>query len=331
MIKRSLFFAIILLPCIAYGADPSSNLSTNVVPPGSSPPVPAGAAAAGFTTLALNSDFTQPQAANWLGGCSVAGNGAPTNSSDNTGHNWYLNIWWSNTYQNCGVVQVSDPAFGGTVLDMPWVSKANWQQIGTVIQSAPWFSTGTAGTFPNNAYYEITMRMTPIANGAYAAFYTWPVLAMTDTSKAGLEIDVIEEDAGNLGNSDGALHNWGQPGTPGAWLWLGKGSPGLPSNFDPNQYHKFAARSTSDGTNQTTCSYIDDVFQQCVAIPGGMNANNQVARYFLIVQNACDWWNYPSNFCNGQNQHMYVKSVKVWSCPSWQTTQCNGPVDSSSP
>jgi hypothetical protein len=62
--KKKLFFAAMLVaPSLAYSAD----LTVQVVPAASSPAVPAGAQAAGFTTLAANYDFTQPLPSNWLG------------------------------------------------------------------------------------------------------------------------------------------------------------------------------------------------------------------------------------------------------------------------
>jgi hypothetical protein len=74
--KRKLFFAAMLLaPSLAYGAD----LTVQVVPAASSPAAPAGAQAAGFTTLAANYDFTQPLPSNWLG-CSPW---------DGQPHQWY--------------------------------------------------------------------------------------------------------------------------------------------------------------------------------------------------------------------------------------------------
>src|SRR5262245_25357825 len=45
--------------------------------PWSTAAIPPGAQAAGFRTLALDSDFTQPLPSGWLGGCRVAGNGEP--------------------------------------------------------------------------------------------------------------------------------------------------------------------------------------------------------------------------------------------------------------
>lgn len=73
MIKKLLFTAALLVPGLAYGQNPSANLSVQVVP-GSDPPpgtacavgpnymgaIPAAAAAAGFNTCVLNMDFSDP-------------------------------------------------------------------------------------------------------------------------------------------------------------------------------------------------------------------------------------------------------------------------------
>jgi hypothetical protein len=332
MIKRLLFFVTILLPYVAYGADPSSNLSVDVTPPGSSSTVPAGAATAGFTTLALNSDFSQPMAANWLGGCSTAGNGAPTTWGDFHGHTWWLNIWWSNSYQNCNTVQATDPVFGGTVLHMPWPSvDANYANRGTTLQTASWnYDSGNPGngdavTFPQNAYYEIVARITPVARGAYIGFWTWPSSALNGTITSGLEYDVIELDAGNLGNSDAGAHNWATGNTADGWVGFLPGG-GLPTNFDATQYHTYGMRVTSNGTNLEYCSYVDNGFVRCFSAPGGLTATEATQREILIVQNACDNWNYGGCPQQGKAQDMYVKTMRVWSCANWQSTQCNGPV-----
>src|SRR5262249_52745468 len=61
MIRRLFFMAGLLLPCLAYGSEPSTDLSVNVTPT-----PPAAAAAAGFTTLALDAEFSQPQPNGWF-------------------------------------------------------------------------------------------------------------------------------------------------------------------------------------------------------------------------------------------------------------------------
>ena len=59
----------------------------------------------------------------------------------------------------------------------------------------------------------------------------------------------------------------------------------------------------------------------------GVAPENTTERQFLVLQNACDWWNQPANGCEkGRDQRLYVKSVRVFSCGDWNTTQCNRPV-----
>jgi hypothetical protein len=308
--------------------------------------VPPGAAAAGFTTVALNSDFTQPQPANWLGGCANPGNGAPLSPmfyDDGVPHVWWQNIWWSAQYQGCATGQITDPVYGGTTLDMPWTVDNTYNSVGMVIETASWDYGKTPGEgvshdYPNNAYYEIEERQTPAAAGNYAVLNTWGPRGISPDQwtpsgySQTIEWDVMEPDAGQLYLSDAAVHNWGAGGS--ALMWVGFGPPGLPAGFDPTQYHKFGMRVTSDGTGMVGCSYIDNVFVTCKPLPGGLTAYEAAnGRNFLVLQNACDYWNQPSGTCTqGQVQHLYVKSVRVFvGCVAWQTTECNRPILTGAP
>src|SRR5712672_250684 len=84
MIKKLFFTAALLVPGIAYGADPSANLPIQIVPAG--PAVPAPAAAAGFTTRVLHSDFTSPAYADTSTWLQCAGASSP--------------IWWTTNNAN---------------------------------------------------------------------------------------------------------------------------------------------------------------------------------------------------------------------------------------
>ena len=118
--------------------------------------VPAPAAAAGFTTLALNADFTQTLPANWLGGCAVAGNGSPNNISDNTGHTWYLNYWWSSTYQNCNTAKV--PIRSSAARCSIFHGRPTVQMVSRVRSS----SSATGTTIPECQARRTISRRTPI-------------------------------------------------------------------------------------------------------------------------------------------------------------------------
>lgn len=339
MIRRSLFVAILLLPCVAY-ADPSSSLSISVVPAGSTPPVPAGAAAAGFTTLALNSDFTQQMPDKWLGGCANPGNGQPVSpqfSDDGGPHIWWLNIWWSANYQPCNVVQKADPKFGGMVLDLPWTVQNSYATVGTVLESASWNYNRSTGAgqghfYPRGKYTEIVARIEPVTQrGTYMVFHTWGQDGIAGGVPGGAEMewDVMETDADQLLYYDSAVHNWG--GSGGGWIlqpWTNL-APG--TNYDPANYNTYGLRITHDGANAVGCTYVNNVLQKCSA-PVPISSDEAAEREFLVFYTACDQWNMPNGVCNeGMQQHMYVKSVRVWSCQDWAATQCSGTVLTSTP
>jgi hypothetical protein len=295
--------------------------------------------AAGFTTLALNSDFTQPMPDKWLGGCANPGSGAgvsPQYFDDGGPHSWWMNIWWSPTYQACWTAQKQDPAFGGLVLDMPWTVDGAYEAVGTVIETASWdynrkTNTGQARTFPRGSYYEVVARITPSdQRGTYMVLHTWGQDGPAN-GNADVEWDVMETDADQLLYYDSAVHNWGNSGS--SWIlqpWTNL-APG--TNFDATKYNTYALRVTYDGaSNAVGCTYVNNIFQRCAALPNGVSAAEQAERNFLVLYTACDYWNLPSGGCKqGMEQHMYVKSVRVWSCADWQTTQCNGTVLTGAP
>lgn len=331
---RTLLFAIsaLVLAYLAYAADPLLAGLRRGAPSGGGAvalPVPAGAQAAGYTTLALNSDFTQQMATNWLGGCPVAGSGSPITDfyADDTGHTWWLNLWWSYSYQSCYTVQRADPDFGGLVLDMPWTVDNAYTSVGTALQTASWDyhgptqgNYGTANSWPIGSYYEIVARITPSsAAGTYMVLNTWGPDGIVDQScGCQMEWDVMETDDNTLANYDSAIHNQATGGvnyivSPGTW-----------PSMDPSQYNTYSLRVTTDGVNAEGCTYVNNVFQHCAPMPDGIRPNEVNGRNFLVLQNACDYWNHGGTCNQGQVQHVYVKTVRIWSCASWATTQCNG-------
>jgi hypothetical protein len=56
-IEGLLFAALLLLSAAVYGVNSTAQLTAQLVPVGSAPPIPAGAQATGFTTSAFETDF----------------------------------------------------------------------------------------------------------------------------------------------------------------------------------------------------------------------------------------------------------------------------------
>jgi hypothetical protein len=330
------------------GAAGSFSYPSAVVPAATSDQaIPASAAAARFTTLAFNSDFTEQLPANWLGGCPVAGNGRPVLpwNTDNTGHIWWQNIWWAKTYLPCQTVQVQDVTYGGLVLDMPWVVDARNGKIGNVIQSMSEDGV-TANDLPPNFYLEYTIRVTPLGDGRrgpYTVLNTWPTEGGARFTQAvGYEVDVAETSASFINGWTAGTHNWGTGFAAFAWApfsWSGSKRINVSDyDVDITKYNTFGARMTSDGsTAAEACFYINNIFVNCQNVQPssdfgpdqyGHFGNNFAQRLFLVLQGACENWN---NAClpDGTLQHVYVKSVRAWSCANWRNGDghaCDRPV-----
>jgi hypothetical protein len=180
---------------------------------------------------------------------------------------------------------------------MPWTVDNAYSGVGMVIQTASWddhATYGTANSFPHNSYYELVARITPALPGAYFVLNTCASERIYDQNQAGIEWDVI---GNQLWKYDAEVHN---TDISSALTWTGQAfgsNPGMPASYDPNQYHTFGMRVTSDGTNMTGCSYIDNNFIDCKPLPGELPASKAVQRNFLVLQNARDWWNYQTHGC----------------------------------
>lgn len=295
----------------------------------SQPSIPPPAARAGFTTLALDFDATHQLPSHWLGGCNVAGNGDPVNHTDVTGFILYQNIFWSHDAVSCITTQVQDdPLYGsGLVVDMPWVATTvhplylagnSLTTLSPNYQDDP--SSYPGATFPYNVYIEVEARSAPILPAITMSLFTW---LPSDTN---VEIDVVETDAGR-GLFSAAIHNHITSDVDDAhYIWNDIDGPAhLPKGFDPSAYHRWGVLSTSDGTNLKACSYVDDRLMTCQLLPSGLTAGEQTQRMILILGNACDLWNQvETHHCqDGLTQHLYLRKLRVFSCASWVTSQCN--------
>jgi hypothetical protein len=326
-----LFLLVVLLaPSLAYAGSPSADLSVQIVPPAPPgiPAVPAGAKAAGFTTLAANYDFTIPFGqsgglpTNWLG-C------AP---HDGAVHSWYQGIYSTSQNWPCAgrFTQVTDPLTGTMALQISWVGTDYNPECGgsdclnvAMMTTEDSSSGGSRTTTFPNAYFEIVYRATPTTTNSpdspTSAFWQLQNSQYLVGFLTGLELDHIEMYGANLSGEYGsAVHDWaggGSGGNPNQFVWHGARYTLGPS-YDPSKYHTYAGRLTSDGSTRTAyCVYVDGSQYGCVgpwSMPGG--ANEYANRNFLILNTGGD----------NQSRQMYVQRITVWSCAQWQTQICNG-------
>ena len=219
---------------------------------------------------------------------------------------------------NDGGTQVFDLEFQPGYLSSG-VGDTELATTNTINHSPP--SPKTVG-FPQGIYYEIVARETsgtaascPYGTGGspncllYDA-WEWPV-------SGGVEWDFVEVYANRL--AGGAAHPGNNPPPYGIGL-------------DWTAYHTFGMRITTDGNSGAMCSYLDGSQVGC-GIP--FSPIPQVNNYLRLSVGPLNTNGYP-NGSGGyspptQNQDFYIKSVRVWSCASWQTTQCTGTVLTGSP
>jgi hypothetical protein len=328
LVKYLCLVFVIGLSAAAYaltGTSPPVNLQITITPSAPPPPpppppggVPTQAANAGFSTLAYNFDFSQPQygnpTTNWID-CSYP----PTDGSKV----WHQASPGVPSFRCDATVfsQTTDQGF--TVLDERWDSADDGKSSGNgsfnSIQTVTRQGTGQGGTptaqFPN-FFIETVYRIDALGSGSGVisgpdGVWTW------QTGGSQWEWDIAEL----YGSSGGFGDECGQQCT---WVSYNAGIGGnqnIPSGWSPFNYHKYGMLVTSDGVNATYgCGWIDDVFQNCF--------NRGISNFpqWLIM------WvgGTGANATQLPTTNQYIQYVRVWSCAAWQTTQCNGSTLSSS-
>jgi hypothetical protein len=338
MIKGLFFTVALLAPGLAYGGNPSGDLSVEVVPaspngiacdigPAYTGAVPAAAQAAGFTRCAANYDFSNSFYAarsNWLD-CAGAANPQ----------------WWNLSYSGGAVAPcsrfniIADPAFGTNALQSIYLP-SDWPnelatELDTTNSSSPRPGTNPGFFFATQFYAEVAEYVTANAqNNAYtrttcgtspaqlgSGLWTW---AAPNT----VETDFMEfypglNKCGNGGNTidwnDGAY-------STGAALTLGNngGQPGQQAGYDPTIPHTYGVLQTASGTTYTRCNYMDgtQLGSACFS-----------AAFGSAVLSSKSWMKMSmgphTNSASTQpavNVDLRVQRVTIWECPSYQTGHC---------
>jgi hypothetical protein len=309
--KKLLFTAALLVPGLAYSANPTANLTVQVAPAGSGLAVPTEAAAAGFTTLAANFDFSQPFYAtrsNWLD-C------AGTNAS----LPWHVGAPGVDTSAGCtSIVQATDPLTGQPAMFMPHTTTQDsgggtggWDAVQMITHWGNQADSVGTPLFPN-MYVEATYRDTSNATGQNAGVWNW----QSQTGVPG----AIEFDYGEIyngGYTAAGTGNWGNGQAGGEFFNSNPGNNNLAPGFAPTNYHKYGGLITSDGATAIwNCLFVDDRLQKCIN-PRALSAQYQ-NKYWLVISNNATPVPVPVE------TDLWIKSIKVWTCPNWQTQMCNG-------
>jgi hypothetical protein len=308
MMKKLLFMAMLLAPGLAYGQNPSADLSVQVVSANTGIPcaigkpytanggqVPAGAAAAGFTACALNIDMSQAYyqtLSNWIDCSADPGTAAATPVMYNDPGGW-----------GNGSKCADSPAPYTVVNDGGVMALKTLLPSGlTDTKSASINSTKnnyTAGQlFPNSMYVEVRYRLDGARcgqTGTYPAACT-PVgvydyvSGVNPSGSPFFEFDWIETFVSSGEPSGGQNQEHLHPSNNGT----GMNAPGEYDNFggglccgyvfhlalNQQQYHTYGERMVSDGAanlsgttsgHMTWCAYHDGTQDGCQA---GTYSNN---------------------------------------------------------
>jgi hypothetical protein len=317
MIKKVLFIGALLVPGLAYGANPSAPLSVEVVPAGSAPAIPAAAQAAGFTTLAANYDFSTPFYAtqsNWL----------ECNRASSATNQWYLgNGGFTPPPPVCDVTQVFDSVADTNVMRFRW--QPEYFASTPVGNHGMYISTMHADAIRVTAYpflyMEYTARVSVAVNKSYVSMWTNSQYAQQNGNNL-IEYDNIE----TFGICDFCAHpgffQWDKVGHPQTSVWTG-----FPPGFDTTAYHKYAMRIARTGSVIQVCSYVDDALATFNGSTGCVNVPSPTT-VELVQRNALI---FGTGTCCGEGEvnntavqvDLLVKSIRVWSCASWQTALCS--------
>lgn len=322
MIKNLFFAVTLLMPALAYGASGSANLTILVVP-ASGAGVPGPAAAAGFTTQALNADFTSPAYSNKATFINECGATATLR--------FYWSRFLSTTGLSCNdIAVVSD---GGSLpqvftISYPpseWMTggdtgAANLNYPGYAYQPGIPCAVWPAGCFPIEFYIESVFRTSEASwhqPGTIGHMYLDTIgrnIKPDHTYPANnwfewIAWETTQPPDPNFGAGMADAFNFG-PVT----FW----------NMDATQYHKVGVLVTSDeSTNIWKCTWVDDAFQVCQGFP---QPGAQVTNYTQHDNDISIGFGTFNNVAPTVPIQLWFQYIKIWTCSGYQTGGCAGPM-----
>jgi hypothetical protein len=340
MIKKLLVAAALLVPSLGYAGNPSADLSAANTPaapapstPAPSTPassIPAPAQAAGFTTLALDADFTSAAYSN-LSSWMDCGPSYPNSK-------WQFSMnWWGANGSSCNRAQMTTDG-GVQALNIYYLpSDLGSGASNTVLNWPGYWQDGTPGNYlPLELYVETTFRVSSASlnqNPAIQPFDFWNGTSGGNgrpITGQWIETDFFEYSTG--GNVNGSGMNTGA----GMIAWVNPNCGGQCYdntaywNFDPTQYHTIGTLITGDEHSiLSKCVFVDGVLAgHCDQLSGAGWATPEPA-LFTQHNNTLTFWAGGSAKTNRVD--LYIKSIKLWECSGYQTQGCPGTVITSWP
>jgi hypothetical protein len=357
MIKKLIFTAALLAPGLAYGGNPSANLTVQIDPVSNSSAcdvgpnyigsIPAAAAQAGFTHCAANYDFTQT-----------------SSFTDSNGNHQWSNL---SSWRSCSG-SASSPFIMGFNGDVP--CDTNHQNIttdsGTQVLALSYFLTDEqAGHFGNSgvtfgpngsstpyavAYY-IEMVVKTTTSGICSNFcLVWDMSTFTNEGPTRCFVSQDSEfDQGGSGSGLGGtlgLASWNFP--CGSTHGGGGTGPAVPVLFpvpSGTAYTTYGSLVTADNVSQYgACDYSApgavsglpaSSWLSCVTSTvggpvGGFSpfVNNL---YIYLAEGPQSAGQGGTNW-TASSHTTFIQRVTVWECSGYQTGQCyNNPVITTHP
>lgn len=323
------------------------NPSAGTIPCDVGPPVnaiPPEAQAAGFTTCAMNLDFSQPIYQNLT---DWANPDLWSNPGPNPNLLFYSDSLGIQFFNPQSISQVYDPAAGQNVELFHWdpINNGNlgcaWQAGGQPCQAdqvgvATWNASANnfSGAFTwsvGNYYMEDEVRMQHIDN--VGSNTSGPIdVYMYSQSDPYHEADAPEFQGNQFNDLEGAssgvvgiyFHNNNPCDAYASTNWDNtpcqfQGVPG----YTNLAYYKYGVMRTSDGKTDTRfCGFLNDLMQGQSCGPGFGDKNvidmNFTDRSALLISAGANGGLTPKPI------DFLVKRVTIWSCADYKTSMCNG-------
>jgi hypothetical protein len=357
MIKTLFLIAGLLVPGLAYAANPSAPFSVQVVDPPNGIPcdigpsytgsIPAAATQAGFTHCAANYDFTQTQSFTDARGTHQWSNLASWFSCNSGAGTPYLVYYGEFSNVGCDTAHYNITTDGGVqVWAMTYYQTDN--QAGHLVSRLTNQGNGASATFNMAPEYYIEYVMRPTTNHVCTGFCPYSFLS-TFTRVQGSPCffgSDMEWDSGATGTGVG--QSWWNFSCPNGPVYGGScagGTCATPINGTINtSVNTWGDLTTGDGVNKAaSCNYWApgsvnglpaSAFKSCFSntiVPPAANTSVFRAGQPMYIYFATGPDNIP-NTMTVSSVTTFIQRFTVWECPGYASGPCiTNPVITTAP